>query len=129
MHLAGGSAATFPVAMAFSDDGCPIRMNGHPDSGVIDRQKCPANFAGMYGTGSDRLRRPGLLSHLHSLIGYDEPEILPSKYPSNCLAMTDGGHGCVVYRQHCIILATNSRGIPILPIAAAVRFGQKYQVI
>jgi hypothetical protein len=38
------------------------------------------------------LRRPGFLSHLRSLAGYDEPETLRSQDPSNRLAIADGGH-------------------------------------
>src|ERR1700719_4512322 len=38
------------------------------------------------------LHRPGFLSHLRSLKGYDEPEILPSSTRPICLIGADGGH-------------------------------------
>src|SRR6202011_1871648 len=38
------------------------------------------------------LHRPGFLSHLRSLKGYDEPEILPSSTRQICLIGADGGH-------------------------------------
>src|SRR5580698_8457536 len=39
------------------------------------------------------LHRPGFLSHLRSLKGYDEPEILPYSTRRNCLIGADAGHG------------------------------------
>src|SRR5580704_11145224 len=38
------------------------------------------------------LHRPGFQSHLRSLKGYDEPEILPSSTRRNCLIGADAGH-------------------------------------
>src|SRR5580693_6972167 len=38
------------------------------------------------------LHRPGFLSHLRSLKGYDEPEILPYSTRRNCLIGADAGH-------------------------------------
>src|SRR6202023_2658197 len=38
------------------------------------------------------LHRPGFLSHLRSLKGYDEPEILPSSTRPICLIGADAGH-------------------------------------
>ncbi len=43
--------------------------------------------------------RPGFLSHLRSLIGYDEPEILPSSTRQICLIGADAGHN---HRLACI---------------------------
>src|SRR5580700_9764015 len=37
------------------------------------------------------LHRPGFLSHLRSLKGYDEPEILPYSTRRNCLIGADAG--------------------------------------
>src|ERR1700730_3217975 len=38
------------------------------------------------------LHQPGFLSHLRSLKGYDEPEILPSSTRRICLIGADPGH-------------------------------------
>ena len=36
VHLAGGGASAFPGAMAFPDNGCPIRLHRDADPGDID---------------------------------------------------------------------------------------------
>ena len=41
---------------------------------------------------ADFLNRPGFLSHLRSLKGYDEPEILPTSNCQICLTGADVGH-------------------------------------
>ena len=43
-------------------------------------------------TCSSAVSRPGFLSHLRSLAGYDESETLCSLYPSDCITIADGGH-------------------------------------
>src|ERR1700730_11431680 len=42
------------------------------------------------------LHRPGFLSHLRSLKGYDEPEILPSSTRRICLIGADAGHSLTI---------------------------------
>ncbi|HEV7251902.1 MAG TPA: hypothetical protein VGN97_02210, partial [Mesorhizobium sp.] len=45
------------------------------------------------------LLRPGFLSHLRSLISYDEPEILPSSTSPICPISADGGQAILDGRQ------------------------------
>src|SRR2546422_2809250 len=45
------------------------------------------------------LHRPGFLSHLRSLKGYDEPEILPSSTRRICLIGADAGHPSQISRS------------------------------
>src|SRR3974390_1570193 len=56
-----------------------------------------------------RFRRHRFLSHLRSLTGYDEPEILPSQNPSICLAIADGEQLIPSLRQSSAMLTSPRR--------------------
>ena len=60
VHLAGGCAVAFAGAMAFTDDGCPVRMHGDPDPGDVDGQECAPVLAGKDAFGFDGLPAPAV---------------------------------------------------------------------
>ena len=62
MHLTRCRSASFSGAMAFTNDGCPIRLDSNPDSGDVDRQEAPAVLAGKDATGLNRLPVPTVKS-------------------------------------------------------------------
>ena len=51
MHLAGGGAAAFAGAMAFSDDGCPLGPYGEADPGNVNGEECALVFTGQDTAG------------------------------------------------------------------------------
>ena len=60
MHLARGGASAFPGAMAFPDNGCPVRLHGDPHPGDIDGQERALGLPGQDALGFDGLSGPAV---------------------------------------------------------------------
>ena len=60
MDLAGGGASAFPGAMAFPDNGCPIRLHGEPHPGDIDGEEGALGLPGQDALGFDGLSGPAV---------------------------------------------------------------------
>ena len=60
MHLARGRSVAFTGAVALTNNGHTVRMNGDPHPGDIDRQECASIFAGKNAFGFDGFPVPAV---------------------------------------------------------------------
>ena len=60
MGFTGRGAAALAGAMAFADDGCPVRMHGDADPRDIDRQETAPVFAGQHTAGIQGFPAPAI---------------------------------------------------------------------
>src|SRR5208283_4050963 len=87
-----------PLATAeFGDTVLAAQAFQHDADLVFGREVSPRRATDVLHDFCRRLfSRHGFLSHLRSLKGYDEPEILPSSTHPNCLISADGGQAQTV---------------------------------